>query len=134
VQRLCEQVLRSQDIERLAAFLVDFDEAGARTFGCLLYSLDRREAGLYWWRFAAGAGDELAAHLLAVYHAAAGCTAHARLWRALARTLGFLPHLHLPHPVRGQGELPEEYVRSVDWDGQMQHFLRMTHLPKELVA
>jgi hypothetical protein len=134
VGRLCDLVLRSRDIELLADFAADFDQVGARTFGCLLYTLDRHESGLYWWRFAAGAGDELAAHLLAVHHAAAGNTTHARLWRAIARMMGFAPELHLPRSIHGHADPPEHVVSAVDWTSQMQTFLRMTHLPRELAA
>ncbi|MFB7764252.1 hypothetical protein [Streptomyces xiamenensis] len=134
VQQLCELVLRSADIERLAAFAQDYDEAGARTFGCLLYRLNRRESALYWWRFAAGAEDELAAHLLASHHAAVGCAPHARVWRAITRMLGFRPDVHLPRPIHEGDYLPEEYVRRADWTGPVRSFLGMTSLPRELVA
>ncbi|SFT23313.1 hypothetical protein [Streptomyces ginkgonis] len=134
VQHLCELVLRSADVARLADFARDYDEAGARTFGCLLYRLGRRESALYWWRFAAGAEDQLAAHLLASHHAAVGCTPHARLWRAITRMLGFRPDVHLPRPVHELDYLPEEYVRRADWAGPLRNFLRLPSLPRELVA
>jgi hypothetical protein len=57
VRRVCELVLRSNDIDSLANFAGDYDPRGARTFACLLYTLDRRESALYWWRFAAGGED-----------------------------------------------------------------------------
>jgi hypothetical protein len=134
VKRLCDLVLRSRDVDRLEDFAADFDQAGARVFGCLLYVLDRHESGLYWWRFAAGAGDELAAHLLAMHHAAAGCTPHARLWRAIARIMGYTPERHMPRTVRRHGDPPENFVHTVQWGPQIQTFLRMNHLPKELAA
>ncbi|MFF3584554.1 hypothetical protein [Streptomyces mirabilis] len=65
-------VLRSNDIDSLADFAAHYDPRGARTFACLLYTLDRRESALYWWRFAAGREGPLAAHLVAAHHAAVG--------------------------------------------------------------
>jgi hypothetical protein len=79
VSELCNTVLRSADIDTLEAFAANYDAAGARTFGCLLYSLDKRESATYWWRFAAGAGDALAAHLLAAHFAATGPNVDARV-------------------------------------------------------
>ncbi|MFF1511842.1 hypothetical protein [Streptomyces sp. NPDC058326] len=129
VQVLCENVLRSDDIDTLADFAADYDEAGARTFACLLYSIDRRESALYWWRFAAGAGDPLAAHLLAAHHAAVGQSPDARVWRASAQMLGFADH-HLPQPVRRSTEIAEGFAREMPWD--MRVFLGSARLPKEL--
>ncbi|GAU70419.1 hypothetical protein SSP35_19_00560 [Streptomyces sp. NBRC 110611] len=129
-RRLCHVVLRSKDIDTLGAFAADYDAAGARTFACLLYTLDKWDSALYWWRFAAGAGDELAAHLLAVHHAAVGRTTDARLWRTIARMMGFAPDRHLPVPVRGTSEPAQEFART--WDGSLQTFLRQKHLPREL--
>jgi hypothetical protein len=135
LKRLCDMVLRSRDVDRLADFVADFDEVGARTFGCLLYAGEsRRELGLYWWRFAAGAEDTLAAHLLAVHYAAAGNTPHARLWRAMATMMGYHPDIHLPRTVRTPANLLEDFVRETNNTGQVQTFLGMTQLPKELAA
>jgi hypothetical protein len=131
VKMLCERVLRSDDIETLADFASDYDEAGARTFACLLYGLDRLESALYWWRFAAGAGDPLAAHLLAAHHAAVGQNPDARVWRASARMLGFTDR-HLPHPVRNSTEIAEGVALEVPWDTEMRIFMGSTRLPQEL--
>ncbi|MET9438989.1 hypothetical protein [Streptomyces sp. NPDC006551] len=133
VQQLCESVLRSNDIDTLADFAADYDQAGARTFACLLYSLDRRESALYWWRFAAGAGDPLAAHLLAAHHAAVGQSPDARIWRASAQMLGFCDR-HLPQPVRHSAEIAEGFAREMPWETEMRVFLRSPNLPQELVA
>ncbi|MET9957302.1 hypothetical protein ABZ135_37900, partial [Streptomyces sp. NPDC006339] len=127
VQVLCENVLRSNDVDTLADFAADYDETGARTFACLLYRLDRRDSALYWWRFAAGAGDPLAAHLLAAHHAAVGQNPDARVWRASAQMLGFTDQ-HLPHPVRRSTEIAE-----VAWDAEMMAFMGASGLPQDLV-
>lgn len=130
VRWLCDVVLRSNDIDRLHAFSADFDEAGARTFACLLYSLDRRESALFWWRFAAGAGDALAAHLLAAHHAAVGRSADARVWRACARMLRFNFARDIPQAVRSEGgDIAEEFVTPVAWDEQV-----VLYLPRDLVT
>ncbi|MGW6857840.1 hypothetical protein [Streptomyces xanthophaeus] len=134
VTQLCTTVLRSGEIDTLAAFAADYDEAGARTFGCLLYSLDKRESALYWWRFAAGAGDPLAAHLLAAHHAAIGPTTEARVWRAIAQMLAFTPERHVPEPVRHRTELAEGFARELPIRDEMRLFMRYPHLPKALVA
>ncbi|MFC7794146.1 hypothetical protein [Streptomyces cinereoruber] len=131
IQVLCENVLRSDDIDTLADFAADYDEAGARTFACLLYSLDRRESALYWWRFAAGAGDPLAAHLLAAHHAAVGQSPDARVWRASAQMLGFTDQ-HLPQPVRHSTEIAEGFARALPWDTEMSVFMGSARLPQEL--
>ncbi|MFB7411423.1 hypothetical protein ACFCZ2_30015 [Streptomyces sp. NPDC056202] len=134
VTQLCTTVLRSNEIDTLNAFAADYDAAGARTFGCLLYSLDKRESALYWWRFAAGAGDPLAAHLLAAHHAAIGPTADARAWRAYTALLGFTPEQHVPQPVRHRTELAEGFGRELPMRTEVRHFMRYPRLPTALVA
>ncbi|MDQ1492678.1 MAG: hypothetical protein QOJ23_5192 [Actinomycetota bacterium] len=106
LRRLCQDLFNSEQVMRLAKFAEQCDEAGARTFGCLLYCLNQHEDAVFWWRFAAGAGDRLAAHCLAVHHAADGTHIDARLWRAIARTMGF-DSTQLPSPADNQPILPE---------------------------
>ncbi|MGW1642178.1 hypothetical protein [Streptomyces lavendulae] len=134
VTQLCTTILRSHEIDTLTAFAADYDEAGARTFGCLLYSLDKRESALYWWRFAAGAGDPLAAHLLAAHHAAIGPTTEARAWRAISQMLAFTPERHVPEPVRHRTELAEGFAREIPMRDEMRLFMRYPHLPQALAA
>ncbi|MFC8208389.1 MULTISPECIES: hypothetical protein [Streptomyces] len=134
VADLCTTVLRSGEIDTLEAFAAHYDEAGARTFGCLLYSLDKRESATYWWRFAAGAGDALAAHLLAAHHAAIGPTADSRVWRAFSRMLRFDPDQHVPQPVRHRTELAPNFARELPMRHETRLFLRYPHLPDALVA
>jgi hypothetical protein len=107
VKRLCEAVVRADDSGRLmAAFDAHYDGAGARSFACLLYIVGRQEGALYWWRFAAGTGDPLAAHLLASYHAAVGTPPDARAWYGFARWLGFRVEQHIPDPAPLDHDLP----------------------------
>ncbi|MDV9186838.1 hypothetical protein R6L23_01070 [Streptomyces sp. SR27] len=131
VQLLCDDVLRSNDADALADFTTTYSEIGARTFACLLYRLDRLEGALYWWRFAAGAGDSLSAHLLAAHHAAAGQGPDARAWRTSARLLGF-SEAHLPHPVRHGTAAAEGYVEQLPWSLPLRAFMGSQRLPEGL--
>ncbi|MET8751379.1 hypothetical protein ABZW32_14960 [Streptomyces sp. NPDC004667] len=131
VRRLCEVVLASKDVDRLHSFDKDYDQAGARTYACLLYTLGQLGAALYWWRFAAGAGDALAAHLLAAHHAAVGRTPDARVWRAFAQMLGFTND-HVPKPVHTETVLAEHFAVRVPWDQERQSFFR--GLPRDLAT
>lgn len=134
VTELCGTVLRSAEIDTLDAFAANYDEAGARTFGCLLYSLDKRESATYWWRFAAGAGDALAAHLLAAHHAATGPNADSRAWCAFARMLGFRPDRHVPQPIRHPTELAPNFARELPVRQETRIFLRYPRLPAGLMT
>ncbi|MFI8348038.1 hypothetical protein [Streptomyces sp. NPDC085596] len=134
VTELCSTVLRSAEIDTLEAFAADYDEAGARTFGCLPYSLDKRESATYWWRFAAGAGDALAAHLLAAHHAATGPNADSRAWTAFSKMLGFTPDRHIPQPVRQHTELAPNFARELPMRAATRVFLRHPRLPVGLMA
>ncbi|GFE12578.1 hypothetical protein Sgleb_06250 [Streptomyces glebosus] len=98
---LCESVLRGGHRGRLEKFARDYDAVGARTFACLLYSINRCDAAVFWWRFAAGAEDQLSAHCLAIHHAADDNLIDARLWRTIATALGYSPRRHLPNPAPG---------------------------------
>ncbi|MFB7275294.1 hypothetical protein [Streptomyces sp. NPDC056244] len=132
VRRLCDTVLRSDDVHTLLAFDSDYDQAGARTFACLLYTIDRHESALYWWRFAAGAGDPLAAHLLAAYHAAVGSVPDARVWRAFSRMLGYTEQ-HVPQPVRVTTRTAQGFANHAPWDSRLREFMTFDHLPDALV-
>ncbi|WP_329391437.1 hypothetical protein OG625_40175 (plasmid) [Streptomyces sp. NBC_01351] len=132
VRRLCEVVLASKDVERLESFDEDYDQAGARTYACLLYTLGQHTGALYWWRFAAGAGDALAAHLLASHHAAVGLAPDARVWRAFAQMLGFSNEHHVPTPVHTETMLAEHFAVRVPWDQERQSFFR--GLPRDLAT
>ncbi|MCQ1579334.1 hypothetical protein [Streptomyces parvus] len=129
VTQLCPTVLRSAEIETLPAFAADYDAAGARTFGCLLYSHDRRESATYWWRFAAGAGDPLAAH-----HAAIGPTTDSRAWIAFSVMLGFCPDRHVPRPVRHRTELADAFASETPMSDAARGFLRHQYLPPGLAG
>ncbi|MGV2922177.1 hypothetical protein [Streptomyces alfalfae] len=127
LRRTCETVLRSDDVDHMLFFDSDYNQAGARTFACLLYCIDRTESALFWWAFAAGVGDPLAAHLLAVYHAIddthTQAPARARAWRAFARLLHYHPDHHLPRPVQGEPRIAEGLARPVPWKAEIRDFM-----------
>ncbi|MEI7030711.1 hypothetical protein [Streptomyces pratensis] len=133
VRQLCDTVLRSNDVDTLAEFAAHYDQAGARTFACLLYTLDKHEGALYWWRFAAGAGDALAAHLLAAHHAAVGDGSDARIWRTYSQILGFTDR-HLPQPIRHRTDIAEGFGRELPQNQALREFMRCPSLPQELAA
>jgi hypothetical protein len=134
VKCLCETVLRDNDVvTHMAAFDRDYDEEGARVFACLLYILDRRDSALYWWRFAAGAGDPLAAHLLAVYHAAVGPLPDARVWYAFARFLGYRGEEHRPQPLCVSTASPQRLRTHVPASHELQRFVERERLPDALL-
>ncbi|MGW9676412.1 hypothetical protein ACWGUN_25170 [Streptomyces koyangensis] len=100
LRRLCDTLLDADDAaDLIRAFSADFEPGGARILGCFLYTQQLQPNALFWWRFAAGGGDPLSAHLLAVHHAASGSHCDARVWRAYARHLNYSARHHLPSPV-----------------------------------
>ena len=134
VGRLCETVLRADDVGVLmAAFDASYDEVGARVFACLLYLIGRTESALYWWRFAAGAGDALAAHLLAGHHAAAGTVLEARIWHAHARLLGYRRTDHLPGPVSMAARPDPVPAQSAPRSTILREFMDRDRLPEALL-
>ncbi|MCX5346076.1 hypothetical protein [Streptomyces atratus] len=136
LRRLCETVLSAEGAAVLmAAFDHDYDATGACAFACLLYILGRHDSALYWWRFAAGAEDALAAHVLAVYHAAIGTVPEARVWCAHSRLLGYAADQHLPAPLRlsaPPGRDVASYVPTPNNEA-MTPFVLNDHLPEGLL-
>ncbi|MEU4732088.1 hypothetical protein [Streptomyces sp. NPDC023588] len=98
--------LASKDVEPLESFDEDYDQAGA--------------------------GDALAAHLLASHHAAVGRAPDARGWRAFAHMLGFSNERHVPEPVHTQTVLAENFAVSTPWGQERQSFL--LGFPKDLAS
>jgi len=86
--RLCGDILR-RDLSTVADFCEDYDATGARTFACLQYLSGRVDAAVYWWGFATGAEDALAAHCLALHATCQGQHTLTRLWNTYARWMGF---------------------------------------------
>ncbi|MER6611175.1 hypothetical protein ABT282_36175 [Streptomyces sp. NPDC000927] len=138
LRHLCETILSAENAATLmAAFDHDYDATGACTFACLLYILGRRDSALYWWRFAAGAENALAAHVLALYHAANGTLPEARVWCAHSRLLGFTADQHLPLPLYPARATPpvRDIARSAPapTNEAMTSFVQNDRLPTALV-
>ncbi|MEV0445569.1 hypothetical protein AB0I84_12215 [Streptomyces spectabilis] len=90
LQELSSSFLRSdtaaQHLSRLADEPVDAD--GALYFGCLLNLVQERDGALWWWQFAAGAGNATAAHCLYLLHLRHGELRDASHWAHQAFILG----------------------------------------------
>ncbi|MFJ8846050.1 hypothetical protein ACIRFF_24480 [Streptomyces cyaneofuscatus] len=134
VRRLCETVLCAEGATALMeAFDSDYDATGACAFACLLFVLDKRDSALYWWRFAAGADHALSAHVLAVYHAAAGPLTSARAWCAYSRHLGYTANRHLPEPLRLSAAPVQEPVYTAPvGQNLVKYFVAKERLPEAL--
>ncbi|WP_026252804.1 hypothetical protein [Streptomyces sp. PsTaAH-124] len=57
------------------------DKAGALVFACLLHLADDSSGARFWWRFAAGAGHQVAEYCLFLEHAHSGEYHDADYWR-----------------------------------------------------
>lgn len=99
--RLCEDTVTTPDVKALLEqFLADFEPSGARVFACLLYLAGHAEQALFWWRFASGGEDGLAAHCLILHSRATRAVRMVRTWTMYARASHFDPELHWPQPDR----------------------------------
>ncbi|KUN15094.1 MULTISPECIES: hypothetical protein [Streptomyces] len=65
LQALCRQLLRSVDASEHLARIADspVDPEGALHFGCVLDLAKKPDGAMWWWQFAAGAGNATAAYL-----------------------------------------------------------------------
>ncbi|WP_409239343.1 hypothetical protein [Streptomyces sp. PA5.6] len=84
LRTLCETVLTRADLEALTrAILTDSvltAPDAARMLGCILQLGDVPDAARFWWQFAAGADDHIAAYCLALQHQSLGEEAAAAWW------------------------------------------------------
>ncbi|MET9497411.1 hypothetical protein [Streptomyces sp. NPDC006552] len=120
----CETVLCNAEDTHLELYERD----GARTFACMLYLLGRRHSAVFWWGFAAGADDALAAHLLATHYAIDDTTLkQARIWRWYARFLGYRGRRHLPQLVqdcdRPRERIASELATNYPWPTDLRTFI-----------
>lgn len=82
LRTLCEAVL-TRSADDLRRFLADaFPEpTGARVLGCILQLTGGHEnAALFWWQYAAGAGDTTATYCLYLHHLSQGESYQADWW------------------------------------------------------
>lgn len=85
---LSAHLLRHRDAAEHVAQLAHegIDDDGALRFACLLFLVDEREGARFWWGFAAGAGNAIAAQCLHLYHLARGELRDADHWALQAAT------------------------------------------------
>ncbi len=82
LQALCRHLLRSDDASEHLARIADspVDPEGALHFGCLLDLAKKPDGALWWWQFAAGAGNATAAYCLYLFHTRRGDLRDADHW------------------------------------------------------
>ncbi|MEV7282440.1 hypothetical protein [Streptomyces sp. NPDC093111] len=90
---LSAHLLRQGDAAEHVAQLVHegTDDDGAMLFASLLFLADELEGARFWWGFAAGAGNGVAAKCLHLYHLSRGELRDADHWALEAETRG-RPH------------------------------------------
>jgi hypothetical protein len=89
---------------------------GAVVFACLLYLVGREEGAEFWWKFAAGGGDYIAAQCLAL-HSERNAGPDAEHWREEAESLFVQQGERAPKPTSAA-----------------QHPLLPDHVTKQLLA
>lgn len=95
LQALSAELLHSDHAAEHLARIVDapFDADGALHFGCLLNLAQQPDGALWWWQFAAGAGNATAAYCLHLLHLRRGELRDADHWAHQALTLDTNIHL-----------------------------------------
>ncbi|GAB2607113.1 hypothetical protein GCM10027168_44940 [Streptomyces capparidis] len=107
LHRLCQDAIAVQEgTDLLEQFIATFNPHGARIFACMLYLADRAEHALFWWRFACGGEDGLAAYCLTLHSRAIGDTHQMKAWSTAACDLRFNPEQHWPQPSRDKAPDP----------------------------
>jgi TPR repeat protein len=89
LQVLCRHLLGDGASEHLARIADSpADAEGALRFGCLLDLARKPDGALWWWQFAAGAGNVTAAYCLHLLHTRRGDLRDAAHWWYQHRALG----------------------------------------------
>lgn len=75
-------VARPDALHEMSRFIGErlLDPDGALVMGCILYLAGRTDSAGFWWQFAAGAGDTMAACCLVLYHLSLGEIWEAHWW------------------------------------------------------
>ncbi|MDT0611068.1 hypothetical protein [Streptomyces lancefieldiae] len=101
---LSTELIHSTDAAGYLARIADApsDADGALHFGCLLNLAHEPDSALWWWQFAAGAGNATAAYCLHLYHLLRGELRDADHWAHQALNLDSDIHLAstTPWPAR----------------------------------
>ncbi|MGW2952829.1 hypothetical protein [Streptomyces eurythermus] len=114
LKALSSRLLRSsraaQHLAGIADDPVDID--GALHFACLLNLARKPEGALWWWQYAAGAGNATAAYCLHLFHLRRGELRDADHWMRQALDLDYDPDFDsmLPRTRPGQPPAPQPHV------------------------
>ncbi|MCE0446847.1 hypothetical protein LT493_26370 [Streptomyces tricolor] len=102
LKALSTRLLRSGRAAKHLAGIADdpVDIDGALHFACLLNLARKPEGALWWWQYAAGAGNATAAYCLHLFHLRRGELRDADHWMRQALDLDFDPDFDsiLTHP------------------------------------
>ncbi|MEU6417310.1 hypothetical protein [Streptomyces spiralis] len=97
---LSTELIHSTEAAGCLARIADipFDADGALHFGCLLNLAQEPDGALWWWQFAAGAGNATAAYCLHLFHLVRGELRDSDHWAGQALNLDTDIHLAPPTP------------------------------------
>ena len=105
----CELLRSGQAAEHLSGIVDDpIDIDGALHFGCLLNLAKKPEGALWWWQYAAGAGNATAAYCLHLLHLRRGELRDADHWMSQAIDLDF----HMPPRRTARPQPPRAKARN----------------------
>lgn len=127
---LSVELLHSDDAPVHLARIADelYDADGALYFGCLLSLAQEPDSAMWWWQFAAGAGNATAAYCLHLFHLRRGELRDADHWVHQALTLD--TDIHLTPVTRHRRQLDNhtqelreavERLKVEDVDGARVH-------------
>ncbi|MGC0334920.1 TPR repeat protein [Streptomyces sp. SAI-170] len=105
LKALSVELLHSHEAPAHLAHIAEelFDADGALYFGCLLNLAQEPDSAMWWWQFAAGAGNATAAYCLHLLHLLRGELRDADHWAHQALTLD--TDIHLTPPTRRRRQL-----------------------------
>ncbi|MFJ4790821.1 hypothetical protein [Streptomyces sp. NPDC088794] len=139
----CGLLSRSEASSHVARIVEDLsDVEGALYFGCLLSLAQEDEGAMWWWQFAAGAGDATAAYCLYLEHLRRGELRDAEHWmgqalKADARIdIDFSPpasEFHPPRPHLAAAREAVDRVKVEEIEGTRYH-LPDRHLADRIKA
>ncbi|MER8236099.1 hypothetical protein [Streptomyces sp. NPDC094049] len=137
---LSDYLLRHRDAAEHVAQLAHegIDDDGALRFASLLFLVDEREGARFWWGFAAGAGNPLAAQCLYLYHLSRGELRDADHWALEASTADVpsVPRTPAPQlPVRHEAlraAVRQLKVESIEESGHSRVLRPAQHLADQM--
>ncbi|WEO93441.1 hypothetical protein A6P39_005070 [Streptomyces sp. FXJ1.172] len=101
LQAVCRELLCGDEVSEHLARIADspVDSEGALHFGCLLDLAGKHDGALWWWQFAAGAGNATAGYCLYLFHTRRGDLRDAGHWWHQHLALGPGGDAFVPPPV-----------------------------------